>query len=222
MKSYISPEFKYLPVSGTLRVREIPSIVGKSLKMPNNINLDDQNLVWFQNLNGEQLNSDIESFINSYSTFLDKDSNHKIYLNKNQSNLQLDSSTSWIIDINIIDILRNYLFAVLKSFRSFNGLTNGITPSKNVDSFIKEWIESNIINKYELVGVNLYIEYVPILGGDRLKYSNKFKKISDDTKILRGFLLERGLGNILIKFKQEKPSNLFTFDYYFVLDFKKI
>jgi hypothetical protein len=62
--SHISPEFIYTPVNGTLSMKEKKSFFGSKLvKFDANVSVLNENIIWYQNENGEQLNLNAGSFI---------------------------------------------------------------------------------------------------------------------------------------------------------------
>ena len=87
-KSYISPEFLYKSANGTLNSYEESTFFGsKMLDIEDYLTIDNNDIVWYQSLNGEQLNFSIESTLEPliYYTSMDKKNNHKLYLDNSQT-----------------------------------------------------------------------------------------------------------------------------------------
>jgi hypothetical protein len=60
-RSYISPEFKYLTRSGSLNMKETTSFFGsKMLDIEDSIIVDNSNLVYYSNTQGEQISLSLE------------------------------------------------------------------------------------------------------------------------------------------------------------------
>ena len=55
-RNYISPEYDYVKVYGTYNMTEQSSFFGsKMLKIDDSVSLDNQNLIYYQNINDEQI-----------------------------------------------------------------------------------------------------------------------------------------------------------------------
>jgi hypothetical protein len=57
-----------------------------------------------------------------YSSYDDKEKNHKLIKDPTQPKYQLDINTRWSLRIELKDILSNYLFATMKKYRTFEGV----------------------------------------------------------------------------------------------------
>jgi succinate dehydrogenase flavin-adding protein (antitoxin of CptAB toxin-antitoxin module) len=111
-RSYISPEFDYKPVFGTYNMQEISSLFSsKMLEIEDFLEIHDQNLVYFQTQNSEQLDLSIESSLTpiSYSASDDKKNNHTLVIDDSQSLTTRDTRTRWIMTINLNNILSHIL-----------------------------------------------------------------------------------------------------------------
>jgi hypothetical protein len=236
--THISPEFLYTPVNGTLSMKEKKSFFGSKLvKFASQVSVLNENIIWYQNVNGEQLNLNAEVLLgpNIYDTNSDKLANHNLVLNNSQTNEQLNSNTSWILTINYGKILQNYLFATLKKWRTFSGVTDTITLNNDVDYAMNEYITDNLLGIYELKKVDLFISYNNLSSTNRynpsdtsvnlLQRKNLFDdKIATSTNLINKF--NSTIDNIkmvdTITFTQEKSSSDWNFNYYFNLYFSKI
>jgi hypothetical protein len=239
-RTYISPEFNYSRINGTFNMLEESTPFGsKMLEIEDSIVISDSSLVYFQSSNGEQLDLDIETTLPSisYSESEDLRLNHTLQIDNNQSNSKRDTTTQYILNIDLETILKNYLFATLKRWRTFEGVRNSMVRSGDVDFAIKEYITKNVLDRYKLEKVELYLNYVSINGQNVLRFDNLWagttsqyrstilpNNILNDSFKLRGFQSETefDFSSTKITFSQEKKSTDFCFDYYFKLFFQKI
>lgn len=239
-RTYISPEFDYSPIWGTFNMEEESTVFGsKMLEIEDNLEIHDQNLVYFQTQDAEQLDLSIESSLPSisYSASEDKRLNHTLVLDESQTESQKNTRSRWIITIDLRTILTNYLFATLKRWRTFEGVRNSMTKSNDVSFAMQEYIIKNVLDRYKLNRVELYLNYVPITNQNILKYnnlwaseSNQFRTaqltsdIVNPTNQLKSIQTqtEFDYSSTIITFSQEKNSSQFCFDYYFKLFYEKI
>lgn len=227
-RTYISPEFTYSRVNGTLAMREESSFFGsKMLEIEDKIVIDNQNLVWYQNLNNEQIDESIESSLppTSYSASEIKKLNHTLIIDPNQPQSQRDTKTRYNMTINLQEILVQYLFGVLKQYRTFEGVRNNMVVSENVDFAIREYIVKNILDRYKFDKINLFIRYNDLRGQNILRFKNNWNNlvVSESERIQRlETQTEFDGSEILVNFNQEKTSSLYSFDYYFKLFWNKI
>ena len=239
-RTYISPEFDYSPIWGTFNMEEESTVFGsKMLEIEDNLEIHDQNLVYFQTQDAEQLDLSIESSLPSisYSASEDKRLNHTLVLDESQTESQKNTRARWIITIDLRTILINYLFATLKRWRTFEGVRNSMTKSNDVSFAMQEYIIKNVLDRYKLNRVELYLNYVPITNQNILKYnnlwaseSNQFRTAQLTSDIVNPInqlksiqtQTEFDYSSTVITFSQEKSSSQFCFDYYFKLFYEKI
>ena len=227
-RSYISPEFKYPPVFGTLNMEEESSFFGsKMLEIEDYITIGDESIVYYQNQNNEQLDLEKEYDFTPalYNTVNDKKTNHTLVLDEFQTQLERNNYAKWIMTINIRTLLRNYIFALLKKYRTFDGIFNEMTINKNVDFSIKEYIERNVINRYKFTGVDLYIVPVDLLTIGSLKYENIWdKEIGQEEYKFTKFstVTDFKFEDVQLFFSQNFSATQYTFRYYFNLKFEKL
>lgn len=239
-RTYISPEYDYSRIYGTFNMKEESSIFGsKMLEIDDTIIIDDQSLVYFQSSTKEQLDLTIESSLTpiSYSSSEDKRVNHTLVIDPSQSASQRDSNTQYILTIDLKTILSNYIFATLKRWRTFEGVRNDMTKNGDIDFAMREYILKNVIDRYKLNGVELYLKYIDIQSQNILKfdnlwagYSNEYRTSSLPADIgtsqyqLKKFQsqTEFDYSSTVITFSQEKKSSEFCFDYFFKLFYEKI
>lgn len=227
-RTYISPEFKTNNVYGTYNMVEESNFFGaKMLEIEDSILIDNQNIIYYQKLNGEQLDFDTETTLDSiiYSSSDDKNLNHKLTIDESQSKYNLENNTKWIIDIDIKKILSNYLYAELKKYRTFEGIKTDMVIYNDVNVAIKKYIEFNVLNRYKLSTIELYVNYTDLRSQNVLRYKN----IWDENTYKPEYKLSKvqtvsdyNQNKLRVLFNQEKPSSTYKFNYFFNLLFVKI
>ena len=222
--NYISPEYKYTEVNGTLSQLEKKSFNGsKLLKFTDNINILNENIIYYETVDNEQLNIDIEKLLNPtiYNTVGDK-ANYTFIKDNTQLNTQLNTNTSWILTINYKKLLINYLFATLKSFRTFEGVQNNMTLNNSVDLAINDYINNNILSRYTFSKIDLFVSYNNLLNGG-LRFQNTFDyTIENSNNLTNKYNIKNDNTNLIINFNQIKNSTEYSFNYYYNLYFNKI
>ena len=227
-RTYISPEFKTNNVYGTYNMVEESNFFGaKMLEIEDSILISTQNIIYYQKLNGEQLDFDTETTLEStiYSSSDDKNLNHKLTIDESQSKYNLENNTKWIIDIDIKKILSNYLYSELKRYRTFEGIKTDMVIYNDVNVAIKKYIEFNVLNRYKLSTIELYINYTDLRSQNVLRYKN----IWDENTYKPEYKLSKvqtisdyNQNKLRVLFNQEKPSSTYKFNYFFNLLFVKI
>jgi hypothetical protein len=226
-KNYISSDFTYTKVPGTMGMLEYKNMFGsKMLCIDDVINIDDLIISYSQNLNNEQLDLNQEISVNTvtYNPSDDKLRNHTLSIDSSQQPFEKDKQTKWVIDINLTNLLFNNLFAKLKYYRSFEGITNDITSKKSVDSSIIDYIQNNITNRYKFKSFDLYLKYFNLTDNNLLRYSTTWDNLiylpeNKETRTEQNFI---GDDRLIVKFRQSKDSNVETFSYYFNLTWERI
>jgi hypothetical protein len=227
-RTYISSEYSNTKTYGTFNMLEESNYFGsKMLEIEDSIYIENQNIIYYQQISGEQINLSTETSIDSpiYSSTIDKQINHSLVIDDAQTDYQRENSTKWIMDIKLNDILSNFLFANLKRYRSFEGMKTSITRTNDVNTAIREYIDKNVSNRYKLNKIDLYIKYKDLRSQNVLRFentwnstigidSNKFQKIQTETAF--------DGSSIRLLFNQEQPSSQYSFEYYFNILFEKI
>jgi hypothetical protein len=222
-RSYISPEFSKTNVFGSFNSFEESNFFGsKMLEIEDIIEIKDQNIIYYQNSKNEQIDINVESTQNStiYSSFDTKQLNHKLIIDESQPINQKKKKTRWLIDIDTNTILTEFIFANIKKERTFQSLTSDMVVSKDVNVYIRNYIQNNVLDRYRLIGIDLFIDYLDINSNGNLRYKNIFDKRTFNR--FDKFRLETKTNNITLTFDQEKDSDQFSFKYFFNLRFEKI
>lgn len=229
-RTYISPEFEYSRVYGTFNMKEESSFFGsKMLEIEDLLDLNNQSIIYYQNLNKEQINLEIETSLSPvvYSLSDDKKNNHTLVLDDNQSESQRNSQTKYVMTIQLKTILENYLFAILKQYRTFEGVRNVMCSNNNVNFSIKEYISKNILDRYKFEKVELYLRYVDLRDQNVRRFINNWYS-SDDIIVKENLLskvqteTEFDESSVKVLFNQEKSSQQYSFEYYFKLSWVKL
>lgn len=224
-RSYISPEYQKQSLNGTFNMTEESNFFGaKMIDIDDKINIDKQDIIYYQKENNEQIDASIETSIMPivYSPSIDKFNSHLLELDTKQPKYQLDNNTRWILNIDLNSILINYLFATMKKYRTFEGVKNNKTLYNDVNISMIKYIEDNIINKYKYSDIQLFIEYKSLRNQNVLKYDNEWSTLANNKLNRFQTELEFDDSSIKILFNQEKPSSEYKFDYYFNILFEKI
>lgn len=228
-RTYISPEFEYVSVNGTTNMVEQSSFFGsKMLEIADSIQIKNENVIYYQMPNNEQLNSTIEQTLPQlvYDTVADKSKNHRLFLDESQTETQKNGNTRWILDIDIRTILKNYIFANLKKFRTFEGVLNNSVVDKNVNSAILNYIDNNVLNRYKFERVEFFYKNTDLLTIGTLKYKNEFDVNIElvPNSLFTRFQTETDPRDedIRLTFYQDKSSSQYSFKYYFNLYFEKL
>jgi hypothetical protein len=227
-RSYISPEYNNTRVYGTFNMIEESNFFGaKMLEIEDQLPIDNQNIIYYQNLVNEQNDISIESTLPSiiYTSSSNKESNHVLSVDMSQSKYQIDRETRWIMDIDLNSIVTNHIFALLKRNRTFEGIKNNSTLENDVNIAMKEYIKKNIINRYKFKSIDLYISYRDLRRVNGLRYkniwtsnvaiaSNKLTKLQSEGNF--------DYSKLKVIFNQQKEGSNYAFDYFFNILFEKI
>jgi hypothetical protein len=227
-RNYISPEFESKEVYGTYNMVEESNFFGaKMLEIEDNILINNQNIIYYQMPNGEQLDLSVENTLQSYvySASSDKQQNQILTIDPSQTEYTKENLTNWILDINLKGILANYLFAELKTWRTFEGIRTNMNYYNDVNAALKNYINYNVIDRYKLSRIDLYLQYKDLRSQNLLRYKNNWNPdIVSPVNRLTKFQSEMSVdgGYTKITFNQQQPSSTYTYEYFFNLYFEKL
>jgi len=244
--SLMLKKYQIEDVSGLYNLKEEKSFFGtKIMDIDDNISITDKSIQYYEireiGTPEDELNNGYQYFklndILEKITILDvvniKYENHIISKSLQDSDIE-KNNTKWEIKIDIKNILRQYLFGKIKEMRTFKSLSYDLFSNNNINSSIYEYIEMNILDRYELDKIELYVKYINIK--DNVVYSNIVFKQYDplfnqsieleenlvrNTNLTLDLYLDK-LAPITINYSQVKSSSEYKFDYYYNLYFKKI
>jgi hypothetical protein len=227
-RSYITPEFNLSRVYGTFNMIEESTYFGsKMLDIEDQLKIENQDSIYYQNLKGEQMDYSIESTLQSYvySPSTDKKENHTLVLDEKQSSFQKDRSAKWILTIDLEKILENNIYAQMKKYRTFEGIKNEMTVYNDVNLALRNYIDTNVKPKYKLKKIDFYLSYKDLRNQNILKWKNTWNSsiIKDENKFNK-FQTETAIdeSTITMNFIQDKYAQDYSFDYFFNILFEKI
>lgn len=227
-RNYISPEFEYKEVFGTYNMVEESNFFGaKMLEIEDSILINNQNMIYYQMPNGEQLDLSVENTLQSYvySSSIDKEKNQILSIDTSQTEYTKENLTNWYLDINLKEILKNYIFSELKRYRTFEGIRTNMNSYNDVNVAIKGYINYNIIDRYKLSKIDLYLKYKDLRNQNLLRYKNSWNyDIVNPSNRLSKFQSEMSPDGSYtrITFNQQKPSSSYSYEYFFNLYFEKL
>lgn len=226
-RNYISPEYKYTKVEGTFSMEEQKGIFGsKMMEIEDVITLDGRDVIYYQSAINEQLDSIQENLLAPviYSINVDKKQAHTLSIDESQSDFEKQKNTRWVLEINIRDVLVNYIFSRIKEGRTFEGIRNASTSFNSIDTAIRKYIELNVLSRYEYKTLTLYVRYNSLKDGGFYRYQNNWNtNIKNDANRLSKIEVELNFdkSKLVGKFTQEKVATDVNFDYYFDLSYVK-
>lgn len=227
-RSYISPEYNNTPIYGTFNMIEESNFFGsKMLDVEDSIYISNQNIIYYQRENGEQIDLSAETSLPTmvYSSSDNMKLNHSLIIDPSQFDYQKESNTKWILNVSVRNILTEYLFSTLKRYRTFEGISNSLTKTNDINTSIREYISNNVLNRYKFSRLDMYISYTDLRSQNVLRYKNTWNStIISDSNLLkkRQVDLSYDESELKVLFTQEKPSSTYNFDYYFSILFEKI
>lgn len=233
-------------VNGTLNIKNQKTFLGSVLmEIEDSITIDNSSIQYYQykitddneNLSMgkgyQSFDKNIDTEFNLLELYKLKNNNHVIEL-VNQTESDMNYNTKWKISINTKNILLEYIFAKIKEQRIFKCMKNDNFINKNINKSIYNYIIYNILERYEVDRIDVYIKYYDINKSDRfnqqtLKRYNPVYDLGiyDEQYLAKNINIERmsttdTLSDIYINYSQTKPSTDYVFYYYFNIIYKKI
>lgn len=232
-------KFSRNSVHGTMNQKELRTFFGgKIIYTEDNITINNDSINFSQVIsdtdNGYQYyNYDITSEWETqfYENLTDLKLNNQTISLFSQNETTLTTNTKWQIIINGAAILKDYLFFKLKEQRVFKIINAEDVYSNNINNAIYEYISYNIFPRYRLDKIDFYVKYYDIkeqsiYNSLILQYNPKFNVEVYDKNNLSNISVvgydPYKFDIINIQYSQSKPSNQYSFDYYFDLNFTKI
>ena len=197
------------------------------LEIEDSIIISNQEIIYYQNENGEQIDYSIESSLQSYnySAITDKQVNHTLVIDNTQPLYQKNENTRWILTLDLEKIITNYIFANLKKYRTFEGVKKDMTIYDDVNVAISNYINFNVYNRYKVETIDLYVTYNSLRNQNILKFKNTWNRNveSSENKLTR-VQTEYFSNNSKVRliFNQEKPSKEFSYNYFFNVNLTKL
>lgn len=144
------------------------------------------------------------------------------------------NNTRWEININIKEILIEYLFGKIKEARTFKSMSYVDFSTNNINKSIYEYIRVNLLDRYEFDSVELFVKYIDIKNNavytalPHKQYDPKYNQSVEETEYkvtnanMKLNLFLDKLAPIKINYFQTKPGLDYKFDYYYNIHYKKI
>lgn len=235
----ILKKFSTNSVPGTMNQKELRTFFGgKIIYSEDNIYINNDSI------NFSQVVSDINNGYQYYDVSLAKNKEMNYYENLtdlkannqsislfSQNSTSLNNNTKWEITINGSAILKDYLFFKIKEQRVFKNIKSDEVYSNDINNAIYEYITANIFGRYRLNKIDFYVNYYDIKKQSIqdnifLQYNPNFdvsvyKSENLSNMNIAGFDPYK-FDLITIQYSQSKPSNQYSFNYYFDLNFTKI
>lgn len=241
-------KWKTETINGTFNLLEEKTFFGtKVMDIEDYIDITDKSILYSQvyinddvNINNMLNNGYQYNEVNDFSETLFiidvvqiKNENHTIK-KLMQNSIDEKFNTRWEININIKNILTEYLFGKIKEARTFKSLNYKNFSNKNINKSIYEYINKNLLDRYEFDSIELYVKYIdvkesviytqtsiklfdPLFNQSIEMSKNKITNANMDLNLFLDLL-----SPIKVIYYQTESSSDFKFDYYFNLHFKKI
>jgi hypothetical protein len=251
-ENLILKKFKKENVNGTFNLLEDKTFFGtKVMEIENFIDVKNIGIQYFQYFyniidindltevekaknNGYQYN-EINEFLESFFLLdvVDLKLNNHTIINQSTSTLN-QFNTKWTIDINIKNILTQYLFAKIKERRTFKSIRYENLLNKDINDSIINYIELNLLDRIKFDSLTFYVKYTDIsdnsiFGNETLKqFDPIFKSDIDNIENIDNNINVQvndfidPLSNVSINYLQKKSSSQYKFDYYFDIHYVKI
>jgi hypothetical protein len=235
----ILKKFSTNSVPGTMNQKELRTFFGgKIIYSEDNIYINNDSINFSQvvsDVNNGYQYYDVSLVknkeVNYYENLTDLKANNQSISLFSQNSASLNNNTKWEITINGSTILKDYLFFKIKEQRVFKNINSDEVYSNDINNAIYEYINANIFGRYRLNKIDFYVNYYDIKTQSiqdniYLQYNpnfdvNVYKSENLSNMNIAGFDPYK-FDLITIQYSQSKPSNQYSFNYYFDLNFTKI
>ncbi|MCK9415204.1 hypothetical protein M0Q97_00935 [Candidatus Dojkabacteria bacterium] len=235
----ILKKFSTNSVPGTMNQKELRTFFGgKIIYSEDNIYINNDSINFSQvvsDINNGYQYYDVSLVknkeVNYYENLTDLKANNQSISLFSQNSASLNNNTKWEITINGSTILKDYLFFKIKEQRVFKNINSDEVYSNDINNAIYEYINANIFGRYRLNKIDFYVNYYDIKTQSiqdniYLQYNpnfdvNVYKSENLSNMNIAGFDPYK-FDLITIQYSQSKPSNQYSFNYYFDLNFTKI
>jgi len=247
MKSnLIIRKYETVPTNGTRSATEIKSFFGsKLIDIEDQIYINDMSIQYSEIVDKVNIQNDHYQYYDTnilhpeinITRGLDdiKYENHSIDIySQNETTSDKNLNFEWIIIINAKNILREYLFLRLKENRVFKTVRSEDLVERNIDTYINNYIDVNMLNRYNISELVFYANYFDVVNSatifdknQALKRPNFNKSVFSvkyripNVNIITPDYLSN-LDTVKIIYNQTKDVSQFKFDYYFTISYKKI
>lgn len=178
---------------------------------------------------GFQYYKDNNNVERNYLIFLDNIKNNNQTITMLSQNLvDLKVNTNWLLIIDWKQILKDYLFYKLKEARTFKTVKYSDTTKENINLYIYDYIEQNLLSKYDFKSIDLYVQYFELDQNDKdidvnLSYNPTFDvNVRKEENKIANMNSTKFTDKISLNYKQTKSSEIYVFKYYFDLNLTRI
>ena len=208
-RTYIPSEYNKTDIFGSVVTKEYKTFFGTPLvKLPFMISLLKDSIIYYQNINTEQLDIKKESLLSANILNVE-------LLKKENITYIIDNNGDIIFTIEYKKILTSYILAILKKNRVFNGLTIEMTQKNDINLFITEYINDNILNKYSNIVLDLYIEYTKIENNGNIGVFSFDSNIESEVNYTNKYTINIYDNHLTLKLKPLVNLLTHTFNYYY-------
>lgn len=249
-KSFITKEYSLEPISGCKNMLEQRAFfTSKILEIEDVLTVGSTNITWSESKDNTQGIRVEDGTDNNFDSYKVKDLNQEILISSQQSTNDINEYTKWELKINIREIIKQYIFANIKTNRIFENVENDMTIN-GVNNAIYDYINYNVYPRIGFFNIIFYVQYYKIGteykdGVLALQYNPIFRKdlitlppISGETtedylKRIEYYKKNITITNFQIStdsnsdiatviYKQTLSSQNYKFDYYFDVVWKKL
>lgn len=235
-----SKEVKSFFGSKLIDIEDVIYINNISIQYSEVVNRRDTRFNHYQNYNHEAKIGNVISTLRLETVILKslddvKYENHSIdILTPKDPNLGVKNQNyEWVMNINAKNILREYLFLRLKESRVFKTIKSDDLVEKNIDVYIKNYINENLLNRYNISDLSFYAEFFDVLKDSNIYQGQTTKtprfnktvfkesnRITNVSVVTPDYL--SNLDTVQVKYNQTKDYKKYKFDYYFTITYNKI
>lgn len=232
-------QYRKEPVIGTKTAKEIKSFFGTNLiDIEDEIVISDISIQYSDRSSDHYQYYDLTTMVSEQETTMLRSLDDIKYENHSIDLYRLNYSDydnlQWNYVVKARNILKEYLFSRLKESRIMKSIDKNQTPKNNINTFIYDYIELNLLDRYNIDNIVFYIQYKNVIDDGNTfnnnytiknptfnKNSYKIENITKDVRILTTDYMNN-LGDVNMVYYQIKNAIQYTFDYYFIISYKKI
>lgn len=161
-KTFLTKEYSIEGIAGTFSMKEQRAFFSsKILEIEDTMYIGNNNINWTESQDKTQ-GIRLEDVNGSFNTEQVKRNNHSIRISPQQTDQEKREFTKWEFTFNIREMISEYLFAQLKSNRTFTAIDNSKTASLDINTAINQYIIDNVYPRITFYNIVLYVQYYKI------------------------------------------------------------
>lgn len=234
-KSFLLKRYPRNPEFGTKNMKHFRQYFGSHLlSLPKTLRIGDSVISWSQNEDGSQSATAADGVVPNAR--LDTVELKYRYSSIARAVGGTDEFPVWNVAIDVRSVLSEYAWASLRSRGTFVGIKTEMLTSNNVDFGIFDFIKENVLTRYKLSAVALYVKDVPVGAAaaayspfqdytitlvDNVRASDQVLSVSPAI-FVRGFEILKGSGvldPVTLVYRQKSSAYTHTFSYHYDLTF---